>query len=585
MINKHYRRKRKAKTPPRWTITRRWVINNLGLITLVLLVLDFASLYVIQNYYYGASQQYLNTKISSVTGVLSRYSQDADTSFSSEMRSTIENFSDKEKMELMAINSKGQVVLTSSGFTPEENAAMPDYESAMDGGDGYWVGTVGKETVMAVTVDISDLSTEYNAIRVVASLEQVKETLHTYIFGVTAICVGILLLLVITGVYFIRSIVQPIQQINATTKKFAKGDFSVRINDTSNDEIGDLCVSINQMADELSNTENMKNEFISSVSHELRTPLTAIKGWAETMCMEADPDTVQRGVHVIVNETERLSEMVEELLDFSRMQSGRFSLQCATMDVLAELGDAVLIYVEKAKRENIRIIYQEPEMLPFVYGDKNRIRQVFINVIDNAIKYSNPGSTITVSAEEVSGMIQVTITDNGVGISAADLPRVKTKFFKANHTRRGSGIGLAVADEIITMHGGRLDITSELNVGTNPLSVPIKKSPLKGVTPHGVGRCPKGTAGTAQYEGDRRQAVVGFSRKSFSKSNRSYKITPLSATADISPFRGDNLVTIAFPFREAILKTPNTFPSGTPCRTFLGKDNTWQSNPEKIQST
>lgn len=475
MINKHYRRKRKAKTPPRWTITRRWVINNLGLITLVLLVLDFASLYVIQNYYYGASQQYLNTKISSVTGVLSRYAQDADTSFSSEMRSTIENFSDKEKMELMAINSKGQVVLTSSGFTPEENAAMPDYESAMDGGDGYWVGTVGKETVMAVTVDISDLSTEYNAIRVVASLEQVKETLHTYIFGVTAICVGILLLLVITGVYFIRSIVQPIQQINATTKKFAKGDFSVRINDTSNDEIGDLCVSINQMADELSNTENMKNEFISSVSHELRTPLTAIKGWAETMCMEADPDTVQRGVHVIVNETERLSEMVEELLDFSRMQSGRFSLQCATMDVLAELGDAVLIYVEKAKRENIRIIYQEPEMLPFVYGDKNRIRQVFINVIDNAIKYSNPGSTITVSAEEVSGMIQVTITDNGVGISAADLPRVKTKFFKANHTRRGSGIGLAVADEIITMHGGRLDITSELNVGTNvTITLPIE---------------------------------------------------------------------------------------------------------------
>ena len=471
MINKHYRRKRKAKTPPRWTITRRWVINNLGLITLVLLVLDFASLYVIQNYYYGASQQYLNTKISSVTGVLSRYAQDADTSFSSEMRSTIENFSDKEKMELMAINSKGQVVLTSSGFTPEENAAMPDYESAMDGGDGYWVGTVGKETVMAVTVDISDLSTEYNAIRVVASLEQVKETLHTYIFGVTAICVGILLLLVITGVYFIRSIVQPIQQINATTKKFAKGDFSVRINDTSNDEIGDLCVSINQMADELSNTENMKNEFISSVSHELRTPLTAIKGWAETMCMEADPDTV----HVIVNETERLSEMVEELLDFSRMQSGRFSLQCATMDVLAELGDAVLIYVEKAKRENIRIIYQEPEMLPFVYGDKNRIRQVFINVIDNAIKYSNPGSTITVSAEEVSGMIQVTITDNGVGISAADLPRVKTKFFKANHTRRGSGIGLAVADEIITMHGGRLDITSELNVGTNvTITLPIE---------------------------------------------------------------------------------------------------------------
>ena len=290
-----------------------------------------------------------------------------------------------------------------------------------------------------------------------------------------AVCCGVLLLLVVTGVYFIRSIIRPIKQISATTRKFAKGDFSVRIDSQSHDEIGDLCASINQMADELSNTENMKNEFISSVSHELRTPLTAIKGWAETMCMDTDPDTIQRGVHVIVNETERLSEMVEELLDFSRMQSGRFSLQCATMDILAELGDAVLIYEEKARKENIRIIYQEPEMLPFVYGDKNRIRQVFINVIDNAIKYSNPGSTITVSAEEVGNMIQVTVTDNGVGISEADLPHVKTKFFKANHTRRGSGIGLAVADEIISMHGGRLDITSELNVGTNvTITLPVE---------------------------------------------------------------------------------------------------------------
>ena len=168
----------------------------------------------------------------------------------------------------------------------------------------------------------------------------------------------------------------------------------------------------------------------------------------------------------IINETERLSRMVEELLDFSRMQSGRLTVQPEPMDILAELGDAVLIYMEKAKREHIRIIYQEPEMLPFVYGDKNRIRQVFINVIDNALKYSNPGGLVTVSAEAVAEQIQVRISDNGVGISAADLPKVKTKFFKANHTRRGSGIGLAVANEIITMHHGKLDIQSELGKGT-----------------------------------------------------------------------------------------------------------------------
>ena len=174
-----------------------------------------------------------------------------------------------------------------------------------------------------------------------------------------------------------------------------------------------------------------------------------------------DPDTMKKGVGVIVNETERLSQMVEELLDFSRMQNGHFTLQNANMDILAELGDAVLIYSDKARREEKEIIYNEPEMLPFVYGDKNRIRQVFINVIDNAVKYSSAGDTVTIMAYEKGGSVVVMVTDTGCGIKSSDLSKVKTKFYKANHTRRGSGIGLAVADEIITMHGGTMEITSE----------------------------------------------------------------------------------------------------------------------------
>ena len=153
--------------------------------------------------------------------------------------------------------------------------------------------------------------------------------------------------------------------------------------------------------------------------------------------------------------------MVEELLDFSRMQNGHFTLQNANMDVLAELGDAVLIYSDKARREDKEIIYSEPEMLPFVFGDKNRIRQVFINVIDNAIKYSSAGDTVTIIAYENSGNVIISVADTGCGIKKSDLAKVKTKFYKANHTRRGSGIGLAVADEIISMHGGTMDITSE----------------------------------------------------------------------------------------------------------------------------
>lgn len=449
------------------TIVRRWMLNNLGLIVLLLLVIVLAVVYALQNYYYSSAQQYLYTKINSVSSVLTRYAQDADVNFSAELRSTLENFSDKDKMELMAIDSRGRVILTSSGFAPAADSEMPDYQALMEGEEGYWVGSMNGEKMMAVSVDISGMSTEYNAIRVITSLREIDGAMASYVAAVAVGCVLIVGLLLITGTYFVNSIVKPITVINEITQKFAKGDFSDRIEKQTEDEIGDLSDSINHMAEALASTEAMKNEFISSVSHELRTPLTAIKGWAETLGYDVDPETMHKGLRVIQNETERLSDMVEELLDFSRMQSGRFSLQRVKMDLLAELGDAVLIYAERARREKIRIIYHEPDMLPFVNGDKNRIRQVFINIIDNAIKYSNAGCTITIGAEAVGNKIQVTVTDNGVGISRQDLPRVKTKFFKANQTRRGSGIGLAVADEIITMHGGTLQIDSELGVGTS----------------------------------------------------------------------------------------------------------------------
>ena len=179
MTNK---RRRSPKKRAGSSITRRWVINNLGIIALVLTVLDFAFIYIMQNYYYSASQQYLNTKISSVTGVLSRYAQDADIQlFLGNAEYHRKLFTDKDKIGLMAINSRGRVALTSSGFTPAEGAAMPDYEAVMDGGDGYWVGKQGGETIMAVSVDISDMNTEYNAIRVVASLEQIQSTVNSYV--------------------------------------------------------------------------------------------------------------------------------------------------------------------------------------------------------------------------------------------------------------------------------------------------------------------------------------------------------------------------------------------------------------------
>ncbi len=447
------------------SITRRWVFNNLGVVVLALLVIDMAIIFTVQTYFYNSAKQYLISKLNAVTSVLTVHSQDSSANFSAEMRNMLETFNEKDKIELMAINSKGRVVLTSSGFTPDAVDVMPDYEQAMSADtEASYIGKLSSgEKILAVSAPISSMNSEFNSVRMVTSLTEIDNTIKSYTIAVMTICAVIIFIIIITGLYFAGSIVRPIRQISSIARKFAMGDFSVRIENNSNDEIGDLCTAINHMADELSNAEAMKNEFISSVSHELRTPLTAIKGWAETLMIDGggSPETMKKGVGVIVNETERLSQMVEELLDFSRMQNGHFTLQMANMDILAELGDAVLIYSDKARRESKEIIYNEPEMLPIVFGDKNRIRQVFINVIDNAVKYSSAGDTVTIKAFEENGKIIVSVADTGVGIKESDLAKVKTKFYKANHTRRGSGIGLAVADEIVTMHGGSMDIASE----------------------------------------------------------------------------------------------------------------------------
>lgn len=447
------------------SITRRWVFNNLGVVVLALLVIDMAIIFTVQTYFYNSAKQYLISKLNAVTSVLTVHSQDSSANFSAEMRNMLETFNEKDKIELMAINSKGRVVLTSSGFTPDAVDVMPDYEQAMSADtEASYIGKLSSgEKILAVSAPISSMNSEFSSVRMVTSLTEIDNTIKSYTIAVMTICAVIIFIIIITGLYFAGSIVRPIRQISSIARKFAMGDFSVRIENNSNDEIGDLCTAINHMADELSNAEAMKNEFISSVSHELRTPLTAIKGWAETLMIDGggSPETMKKGVGVIVNETERLSQMVEELLDFSRMQNGHFTLQMANMDILAELGDAVLIYSDKARRESKEIIYNEQEMLPIVFGDKNRIRQVFINVIDNAVKYSSAGDTVTIKAFEENGKVIVSVADTGVGIKESDLAKVKTKFYKANHTRRGSGIGLAVADEIVTMHGGSMDIASE----------------------------------------------------------------------------------------------------------------------------
>lgn len=453
----------------RKSITKRWLVNNLGVITAVLFVIAVILVAAVRNYYYNSVRQYLSSQMNVIVGSVIRYSEELGTSSSGELRSIVENYDQKDKIELMAVDTDGNVAITSSGFTPSANTSAEDYNEAKSSSDGmaYAVFKLPTgEKVMALSAVIDARTSDYSAVRMLVSMKNVDTQILIIAVIIFVVVLCIVGLMFFSGLFFVKSIVFPVRQIGEVARRFATGNFSERIVKKSDDELGDLCDSVNYMANELSSAETMKNEFISSVSHELRTPLTAIKGWSETLSGIDDKEMFRKGLRVISSETERLSQMVEELLDFSRIQDGRLTLQMDTIDILAELGETILIYQERARILGITLNYYEPEMLPFVYGDRNRLKQVFINVVDNAIKYSDKGDTVSVEAYEQQGDICITVSDTGIGISAEDLPRIKTKFFKANHTRRGSGIGLAVADEIITMHGGSLTLDSQLGVGT-----------------------------------------------------------------------------------------------------------------------
>lgn len=457
------------------SITGRWLRGTVGIVLLTLLVVEVVFAWGVRTYYYAGVEQNLYSRIQSYRNLIENYERDASVDYGREVRALVQNFPYKSTMEFMLLDAEGGVISTSSGFEVTDPPRMLDADMAFLSSDmtGVYHGEVESygrpENIYAITMLTTPMPDEpIAAIRMVTSLERVDDRVSSLILYAALFGVAIIFFVVFSGAYFINSIVLPVGEVTKTARRIAQGDFGTRLEVKTDDEIGALCRTINHMAEALSASEKLKNEFISSVSHELRTPLTAIKGWGETLLVEPDinRETLEMGMRIIMSETDRLSLMVEELLDFSRMQSGRLKYVFDRMDLLAELGEAVLMFTERAKRENIDLIYEEPNIPGEVIGDKNRLRQVFINILDNAIKYSDPGGTVEVQAGAENGMFYITVSDTGMGIAQNDLPKIKDRFYKGGHNRRGSGIGLAVADEIVMTHGGRLDISSQIGHGT-----------------------------------------------------------------------------------------------------------------------
>lgn len=464
------------------SIVKRWSLTILASTIVIILTIGILMGVVFKNQYYNSVRMTLNSRATSM--VISYFGSAAnitDETFNKMAKNFVDSFADKNVMEVWVIDKNGNVVVSSTGFSVK-GESYPDYNyaRAADDGKGEWIGKMQSgEKVMALTYILPENPQGIEgAVRYIISLDDIDRQIILIWCIIGFLLILIISVVITTGLFFINSIIRPVRKINETASKMAKGDFDVSIEKYKyDDEIGQLCDTINNMAHEIGEAERIKNEFISTVSHELRTPLTAIKGWGETIKIahSSDSELLNKGLDVIVNESERLTDLVEELLDFSRMESGKLTLKTARIDIVKELSEVLEVFGSRSDRENIGLVVDVPQNSIFINGDKNRLKQSFVNIIDNSFKYNKKGGFVKVSMESDNKSVRIIIEDNGCGISKNDLPRIREKFYKANNSARGSGIGLAVTDEIIKLHNGEMSIESKIGVGTTvTISLPRK---------------------------------------------------------------------------------------------------------------
>ncbi len=448
------------------SITKRWIKGSLAsTITVLVFAMIFLFVYV-RNSYYSAADSLILSRITTINGTLAASSNQSDSERTKLLYTMTEEFAEKDKFRFMFIGTNGKILSTSTGFMPSDEMHLEDIALAQKSSDGIATNTyrtsLGEKVLTATCIIQPEMDSIY-AIRLATSLENVDSEIGIFIAFATIVALAIVAFSISSGMYFIRSIVHPIRDIEATANKISKGEFDVRIENTYNDEIGQLCDTINNMAEELGRSDEIKNEFISSVSHELRTPLTAIKGWAETLSANPDSAAVSKGTRVILSETERLYAMVENLLDFSRLQQSDMKFVKEKIDLVAEIEDVAIMFGPRRRQSGVQLISRETEDIIPVYADKDRIKQVMVNLLDNALKYTPAGGKIEILIDynKKHRQVSVSVLDNGKGIHKEDLEKVTQKFYKGKGSKRGSGIGLALVKEIIAAHGGQFEVESE----------------------------------------------------------------------------------------------------------------------------
>lgn len=453
-------------------LRRRWLVNTICVICVLGLLCVLLVTVVFANYYYSTMESDLRYRAKNVTEF---FAESQDQNYNEFYQSCItyaKTFEDKNIIELQFINRNGNIVASSYDSWTSSSPITEDITQAMQTrGISTFIGKDPQtdERIMAVSSPMV-----YSNGEVIGVLRYVTSTRIMDMQILMVGCIGLLALLVVLAIvfissnYYMRTILVPLGQIIEKAKRIASGSYGIQIQTKNDDEIGELARTINDLSLQIGRNEKMQTDFISSLSHELRTPLTAITGWSETLlCSEELDENDRRGLKIIMREAERLTGMVEELLDFTRIQDGRITLSVEPVDIRAEFEDAVYMYGSRLNQEGIKLEYKDTDLdVVEITCDPKRLRQVFLNILDNAAKHGGDGKRIETSLELEDDVVVIKIRDYGPGIPEDEIPLVKHKFYKGSSKARGSGIGLAVCDEIVQLHGGTLTLANATGGGT-----------------------------------------------------------------------------------------------------------------------
>lgn len=456
------------------SIKSRLVKSFVLVVSVTILIVSVMFLIFITRYYYQGTEDILKSQIKIAADFYDKYLYENSLEYNVYEDKDI--FWQQTDAQVQIYNNNGVLLMDSLGV--DKHGPEPsDVKKALEGGVGEWVGHVeySDEKVMAISYPLESKGKIVGAVRYITSLEGINNFILK--FAAVFIIIGIAVLIIGIGIsYFLANgIVNPLRTLTETSEEIAKGNLNAKNKIETEDEIGKLAYTLNFMADEIKKREELKNDFISSISHELRTPLTSIKGWAIILNNDnTDKETLKQGFNIIEKEADRLSHMVEELLDFSKFVSGRIKLKKEEME-LNDFTQYLKMYMEpRAVRENKEFKISKCNEDVFINGDRDRLKQVFINLIDNAFKFTDEGGTISLTLKNQEDSAVMIVEDNGCGISKEELPKVKEKFFKGKNSKSQNGIGLSICDEIIKLHKGTFDIESELGVGTK-ISITLPK--------------------------------------------------------------------------------------------------------------